>query len=291
MTGERLFEDPRAVMKRHGLRPKRSWGQNFLVSGRAVETLARLCVDRPGRHVVEIGAGLGTLTAALLGAGGRVTAIERDPDMCRVLELELGGRPGFELVRADAATFDYDACLAAEPGVLAGNLPYQITGRILRRIIDGAAPFVRAVLMVQAEVADRIVAGPGSRSRGALSAMIQARFEPRVALTLQPRAFVPPPAVRSAVVVLEPRPAAIFEGLAAAAFDRAVKAAFTGRRKTVRNSLLQAGAGDAGTIAAVLAAASIDPGARAEILANEQLVALARGLAEKDRRRARDRED
>ena len=279
MNGERLFEDPRAVLKRHGLRPKRSWGQNFLASGRAVETLARLCVDRPGRHVIEIGAGLGTLTGALLAVGGRVTAIERDPDMCRVLEAEFSGRPGFELARDDAATFDYDACLSAEPGVLAGNLPYQLTGRILRRVIDGAAPFVRAVLMVQAEVADRIVAAPGSRSRGALSAMIQARFEPRVALTLQPRAFVPPPAVRSAVVVLEPRPATIFEGLAAAAFDRAVKAAFSGRRKTVRNSLLQAGAGSAEAVSTVLSSASIDPGARAEVLTNAELVALVRALA------------
>lgn len=279
MIGERLFEDPRAVLRRHGLRPKRSWGQNFLVSGRAVETIARLCVDGPGRHVIEIGAGLGTLTGALLALGGRVTAIERDPDMCRVLDLEFGGRPGFELARADAATYDYDALLAVEPGVLAGNLPYQLTGRILRRVIDGAAPFARAVLMVQAEVADRMTAAPGRRARGALSALLQARFEPEVALVLQPRAFVPPPAVRSAVVVLEPRPAPLFDGLPAAAFDAAVKAAFAGRRKTVRNSLLQAGAGDAAAIAAALAVASVDPGARAEVLTNDELVALARALA------------
>jgi 16S rRNA (adenine1518-N6/adenine1519-N6)-dimethyltransferase len=278
-TVARLFEDPRAVLKRHGLRPKRSWGQNFLVSGRAVAAITALCVDRPGRHVIEIGAGLGTLTGALLEAGGQVTAIERDPDMCRVLEAEFGGRPGFVLARADAATFDYAQVLSADPGVLAGNLPYQLTGRILRRVIDGAAPFVRAVLMVQAEVADRVVAAPGSRTRGALSALLQSRFGVEIALTLQPKAFVPPPAVRSAVIVLEPRAVPLFGDLPAADFDAAVRAAFAGRRKTVRNSLLQAGAGDAAAIAAALHVASIDPGARAEVLTNEELVALARALA------------
>lgn len=286
MTGRRLFEDPRAVLKRHGLRPKRSWGQNFLVSGRAIEAIARSCVDRSGRHVVEIGAGLGTLTGALLESGATVTAIERDPDLCRVLEVEFGDRPGFELICADAATFDYDQRLAARPGVLAGNLPYQLTGRILRRILDGERSPLWVVLMVQAEVAARIVAAPGGKSRGALSAMIQARFDPGVLLSLAPRSFVPPPAVRSAVVVLEPRAAPLFDGLAAADYHRAVKAAFSGRRKTVRNSLIRSGAGDAEAVAETLAAAAIDPGARAEALTNDELVALARALAAMGSRRA-----
>jgi len=274
------FEDPRAVLKRHGLAPKKSWGQNFLVSRSAVERIARLCVDEPGRHVVEIGAGLGTLTAALLGMGARVTAVERDPDMCAVLEAELGGVPGFALAPGDAATFDYAACLGGARGVVAGNLPYQITGRILRRVLQSEMPLVRAVFMVQAEVADRLCAPPGARDRAALSAMTQARCRPGIVVRLPPTAFSPRPRVRSAVVDLVPLEAPLYGDLGGARFDRAVKAAFASRRKMIRNSLLTAGAGSREQISELLARSGIDPETRAERLPNATLVALATAVAE-----------
>jgi len=275
-----LFVDPRTVLKRHGLRPKRSWGQNFLVSAGAVEKIARLCVDEPGRTVVEIGPGLGTLTHALLAVGGQVIAIERERDMCRILEQELGDHARFTLIEADAATFDYGARLGGEPAVIAGNLPYQITGRILRRVLELDATPLRAVFTVQAEVAERLVAGPGERARGALSAMVDARFEARVALRLPPTSFVPRPRVRSAVVELSPRVPPRFGELDGAEFDAAVKAAFGVRRKTLRNALLTAGWGDASDVDAVLEAAGIDPRVRAQRLKTEDFAALARARIE-----------
>jgi 16S rRNA (adenine1518-N6/adenine1519-N6)-dimethyltransferase len=277
-----VFVDPRTVLKRHGLRPKRSWGQNFLVNAGAVEKIARLCVDRPGRLVVEIGPGLGTLTNALLAVGGKVIAVEREREMCRILTAEIGGDPGFTLVEADAATFDYEARLTGEPVVIAGNLPYQITGRILRQVLDLQAAPLRAVFTVQAEVADRLTAGPGQRARGALSALVDARYEVRVALRLPPNAFVPRPKVRSAVVELVPRETPLYGDLDGAEFNLAVKAAFTGRRKTLRNALLTALWVDPSSIDAVLRDAEVDPRVRAERLDTSAFAALARARLNKD---------
>ena len=123
----KLFVDPRTVLREFGLRPKHSFGQNFLISEKAVETIARLCVDEPGRRVVEIGPGLGTLTHALLTLGGSVIAVERDRDMCEVLREAFGEQPHFKLEEADAAKFDYEGALMAGPGVIAGNLPYVLS--------------------------------------------------------------------------------------------------------------------------------------------------------------------
>jgi 16S rRNA (adenine1518-N6/adenine1519-N6)-dimethyltransferase len=281
-----VFVDPRTVLKRHGLRPKRSWGQNFLVSAGAVEKIARLCVDRPGRTVVEIGPGLGTLTHALLAVGGKVIAVERERDMCRILEAELGDVEGFTLVEADAATFDYGSRLRGEQVVIAGNLPYQITGRILRRVLDLEAAPHRAVFTVQAEVAERLVAGPGERGRSALSVLVDARFEVRIALRLPPTAFTPRPKVRSAVVELVPRNRSILDDLDGSEFNAAVKAAFSGRRKMVRNALVTAGWVDALSADAVLAIAGIDPRARAEHLKTEAFVELVRARLNKPQLRS-----
>ena len=275
------FVDPRTVLKRHGLRPKRSWGQNFLISEGAVEQIARLCVDEPGRTVLEIGPGLGTLTHAILAVGGKVIAVERERDMCRILEAELGHDPGLTLIEADAATFDYEQRLGGEPVVIAGNLPYQITGRILRQVLDLEAAPLRAVFTVQAEVANRLAARPGDRARGALSAMVDARYHVHVVLRLRPTAFYPRPKVRSAVVELTPRVPPRFGDLDGAAFNAAVKAAFTGRRKTLRNALLNALWIDAASIDGVLEEAGVDPRLRAQRLETEDFAALVRARLNK----------
>ena len=118
-----IFMDPRAVLKRHGLRAKRSWGQNFLVSAGAVERIARLCVDQRGRHVVEIGAGLGTLTNALLTLGGRVTAVERDRDLCRVLRSEFERSDMLTIEEEDARLSITEAALGMPRGLSRGTCP------------------------------------------------------------------------------------------------------------------------------------------------------------------------
>jgi 16S rRNA (adenine1518-N6/adenine1519-N6)-dimethyltransferase len=277
MTEAPAWEDPRAVLARHVLRPKRGMSQNFLVSQRAAESIARAAVDEPGRSVVvELGAGLGTLTAALLRAGARVIAVERDPDMLRVLEAEFAQQP-VEVLRDDAASIDYAALAARSGGALsvAGNLPYAVTGAILRNLVDARTLLARVVVMLQREVRDRLVAEAGTAEYGALTVFTRAAFEVETVLRLGPGAFHPPPKVESAVIRLQPRAVPLAEETEA--FRRVVRAAFQSRRKTLRNAL--------GTIAEravaeqALAQAGIAPELRGETLSVADFAALAGALA------------
>lgn len=264
------FEDPRRVLKRYGLRPKHSWGQNFLVSQGAIQKIAETCVDEPGRKIIEIGAGLGTLTGALLHRGGRVIAVERDREMCQVLRAEFGECADFSLKEADAKTFDYVEALGNDRGVLAGNLPYQLTGPILRRITDIGPAMLRAVIMVQREVAERILAAPGQPERSALSVMVQARFAPKIIHRLAPSAFHPRPKVDSAVLLLNPLATPIVgHGISPDTFDRVVKAAFSSRRKTLKNAMVSGGLASRERTEEILAKSGIDPQIRAERLTIE----------------------
>jgi 16S rRNA (adenine1518-N6/adenine1519-N6)-dimethyltransferase len=274
--GHKKFEDPRGVLKRHGLKPKRSWGQNFLVSEKAINTIAKTCVDSSGRRIIEIGAGLGTLTGVLLGMGGRVTAVERDREMCEVLRADFTGRDGFALAEADAVDFDYLACLDEQPGVIVGNLPYQLTGRLLRKVIEIGPPMIRAVLMVQEEVANRVVAAAGDKGRGGLSVVVQARCRSRVIHRLKPTAFFPPPKVRSAIIELVPlEENSLNNRCTWQSFDRVVKAAFSSRRKMLRNTLVSGGLVSLDEVEELLRVAGIDSRLRSERLTVEQFVQLA----------------
>jgi 16S rRNA (adenine1518-N6/adenine1519-N6)-dimethyltransferase len=230
---------PKAVLAEHGLLPKRHFGQNFLADARLAARIAELCTPETGGSVLEIGAGLGALTAPLLERSARVIAVERDRDLVPVLRQLFSsalddGR--LELVEADAKTADWLGLLAAgpRPHVLSGNLPYQITGPLLERTVGMARVVERAVFLVQLEVAERMAAAPGSSNYGALSVFVQAAFAPERALIVRRGAFYPQPGVDSAVVVLSPRtvPLAVETGV----FRSLVAAAFGKRRKTLRNA-------------------------------------------------------
>ena len=270
------FVDPRRLLARYGLRPKRGYSQNFLVSRHAVEAIADAAGISEGARVLELGAGLGTLTAGLLRAGGDVTALEPDPDMRHVLEQELGGC-GLRVLDADAARFDYSAHARDRGGELTvvGNLPYAVTGAILRTITQHRSAIERAVVMVQREVRDRLVASPGSRDYGALTVFTTAGFDVETVLQLNPGAFHPPPKVRSSVVALHPRRVPRAEETES--FRGVVRAAFQARRKTLRNALAQRGGAERAERA--LQACGIDPAARGETLAVEQFDVLARAWA------------
>ncbi len=263
------FVDPRTVLARHGLRPKHSFGQNFLVAQAIVEKIAALCAPNPGARVIEIGAGLGTLTAALLARGAHVVAIERDRELLPVLREEV---PGAELLEADAASVDLPALLGdTGERVVAGNLPYQITGRLLEMTVPVAPQIARAVFMVQKEVADRLASPPGGDAYGQLSVFVQAAFAVERALIVRAGCFHPAPRVDSAVVVLRPLPTP--RALETDAFRNVVHAAFGARRKTLKNalaSLMQ----DEGARERV-AATKIDLGRRGETLSVEEFAALA----------------
>ena len=226
-----------------------------------------------GQQIVELGAGLGTLTHALLERGGEVLAVELDRDMVRVLREEFPEQDRLEIRHGDAAKVDFTAHSQAcgSKLVVTGNLPYQATGAILRQVVAHRAVLSGAVLMVQREVRDRLVAEPATKQYGALTVFTRAGFEVATVYRLRPGSFYPAPKVESAVVRLLPRTVPLAEETES--FQAVVRAAFQMRRKTLRNALR--GLGDADRADRALSAAGIDPGRRGETLSIEEFARLA----------------
>ena len=272
-----ISKEPKSALERHGLRPKRSFGQNFLTNSHLAEKIAELSTSPEGGTVVEIGCGLGALTIPLLARANTVIGVERDRDMVRALETDFAdhlesGR--FRLLEADAKSIDVVELLrdASCPRVLAGNLPYQITGLLIELATRSAPILDRAVFLVQLEVADRIVARPSTAAYGALSVFVQAQFEPSRAFVVKRGAFYPQPNVDSAVVVFLPRPSPVSE---TETFRRLVKAAFSMRRKKLSNAWGRSlGLAD-GELSSAAARCGIDLGARGETLSADQFGAMA----------------
>ncbi len=271
----------REVIARHGLSARRSLGQHFLLDPNLTRRIARAAGPLGGIQVIEVGPGPGGLTRALLSEGAaHVHAIERDArciGALRELEATAGGR--LTIVEGDAREVDV-AALAPPPRRIVANLPYNLSTVLLRRWLGQADAFECLTLMFQKEVADRLVAAPGSKTYGRLSILAQWLCEVRILFEIPAAAFTPPPKVTSALVGLRPRA----EPLAPAeigALERVTGAAFGQRRKMLRSSLRALG-GDAG---ALLAAAGIDPTARAETLTVTQLCALAREYSAREMRK------
>ncbi len=275
------YPSPRALLEKYGFRAKKSWGQNFFGDEAILDDIARLAAPRAGDAVVELGAGLGHLTARLLARGARVVAVERDRDMAAVLRGELGGR--IALVEADAARVDYARLAATAAGSAAariavvGNLPYHLTSPILFSLLDQVEHVSRAVFLVQREVAERLAASPGTADWGILSVLLQREADVSIERIVPPGAFLPPPKVDSAVVCAIFRPPRD-EVRDAARFRRLVKGGFAQRRKTLRNALEAARIAEPAALAAALAAAAIDPGRRGETLTVAEWAALDRAL-------------
>ena len=279
------MSDPRAVLRRTGLAPKKSFGQNFLVSSHTVDAIAAACIPdhEVGRaRVLELGAGTGALTRALALRARSVVAVERDRDLVPVLIEELADLPEgrVRIVEGDAQTVDPRELLGdpdvESPRVLCGNLPYQITGRLLERAVNHADDVERVVFMVQLEVADRLAAEPGSKTYGALTVFTRAAFKCAKLFAVSPGSFHPPPDVTSAVIRLEPeRPRRAQE---TDMFRALVKGAFGTRRKTLRNAWR--GVADLDVIAAAAAAAGISLDARGETLSVDQFAAMARAMGD-----------
>lgn len=267
------WEDPRKALARHGLRPKRSFSQNFLVARSVVEAIAEAAVPQPGAHVVELGPGLGTLTSALLRRGARVTAVERDRDMIAVLRADFEGQ-WLDVIEADAAEIDLASLAKDSPFALAGNLPYAATGAILANLGRHRRALMQAVLMIQKEVRDRLVASPGTKEWGIPSVFVQAAFEVRSLLRVPAGAFHPAPKVDSAVIKLVPR--GVPRAEETPTLVRVVHAGFGARRKTLRNALSRDF--EMPEIDAALTSTGIDGRRRAETLSIEELAALAHAI-------------
>jgi len=272
------YPSPRALLEKHGLHAKKSWGQNFLQDAAVLDEIAELAAPAAGAPVVELGAGLGHLTVRLAERGARVLALERDRDMAAVLRAELGAR--IELVEADAVRVDWGEVadrLGVERVHVAGNLPYHLSSPILFALLDHAPRIAQAVFLLQREVAERLAAEPGTKDFGLLSVLLQREAEVRVARRVPAGAFLPPPKVESAVLEARFRPPP-GGPLDVARFRKLVKAGFAQRRKTLANALSAANLAPKGALEAALAATGIDPKRRGETLTVEEWEALCRAL-------------
>ncbi|HEY3223314.1 MAG TPA: 16S rRNA (adenine(1518)-N(6)/adenine(1519)-N(6))-dimethyltransferase RsmA [Pseudolabrys sp.] len=264
----------REVIRRHGLTAKKSLGQNFLLDLNLTARIARAAEPLENITVVEVGPGPGGLTRALLALGARrVIAIERDNRAIAALEEIALRYPGrLEIVEGDALSIDPHEHLGPERARVVANLPYNIATALLVGwlTVEPWPPWYdHLLLMFQREVAERIVAVPGTKSYGRLSVLAGWRAEAKILFDVARSAFVPPPKVTSSIVRLTPRP----EPLAcdALALQRVTEAAFGQRRKMLRQNLKTLGV----DVASLLAEAAIDPTSRAEEIPVEGFVALA----------------
>jgi 16S rRNA (adenine1518-N6/adenine1519-N6)-dimethyltransferase len=265
----------REVIAAHGLSASKALGQNFLLDEQLLDRIAAIPGDLADKAVLEIGPGPGGLTRALLRAGARVTAIEMDRRCLPALAELAEAFPGkLRVIQGDALKLAHDA-LMGEPYAVAANLPYNVGTALLVRWLGGEAwppKWTSLTLMFQQEVAQRIVAAPGSGAYGRLAVLAQWRATAKLAMKVHRSAFTPPPKVMSAVVHVAPADAPA--GVSARVLERVTEAAFGQRRKMLRQSLK----GLPGALEA-LAALGIDPQRRAETLTVTEFVAVARTLS------------
>lgn len=261
------------LLERYGLRPSRALGQNFLVDPNTAERIVRLAGVRPGQRVLEIGAGLGSLTVALAAAGASVTALELDRRLVEVLREE-AAPAGVRVVEADALRVDWAEVLGPEaPWALVANLPYNVATTIVIDLLERVPVLDPMLVMVQREVGERMAAAAGTDAYGAVSVKIAYWARAEVVGRVPPSVFVPRPKVDSALVriVRRPVPAVDPAEVSYERFGQVVSAGFAQRRKMLRGSL-------AGVVSPEsFARAGIDPTARAEDLDVEAWGRLAAG--------------
>jgi 16S rRNA (adenine1518-N6/adenine1519-N6)-dimethyltransferase len=273
VSGDR--EPLREIIARHGLSASKSLGQNFILDRQLLARIAAVPGPLEGRTVYEVGPGPGGLTRALLDTGAKVVAVERDRRCIPALaELQTDFGDRLRLIEGDAMKVDEEAEVGDGAHVVA-NLPYNVGTALLLRWLQ-ASPWPpwwdSLTLMFQKEVADRIVARPGDDAYGRLSIAAQWRARPRIAMTVNRSAFVPPPKVTSAVVHIEPGEAP--PGVDATVLGQITEAAFGQRRKMLRSSLKRVP-----NALIALDKLGIDPQRRAETLSVDEFVRLARELS------------
>ncbi len=258
--------------------PKKRLGQHFLVDQNIVRKIVAAAALRPDEAVLEIGPGRGILTRALCGQARRVFAIEVDRSLGAMLAEELTGCSNVDIHLGDALDYPYESL---EPRtVVVANLPYNVSTPLLFKLLNAHRRIDRMVLMLQTEVARRLVAGPGTKDYGILSVLTQYRTVPSLAFHVSAGCFRPKPAVSSTVVLLPVRKEPAVSVMDEPLFIRTVRASFAHRRKTLVNSLRDEGFLP-DRILPALQAAGIEPARRAESLVLAQFAALANALAER----------
>jgi len=267
------------ILQRFKLRADKRLGQNFLVSEDHVRRIAEAAELSPGDTVLEIGPGIGTLTQALAETGASVVAVELDKRFLPVLEKTLGAYKNVRVIWGDVLKLDILKEVGAQTFKVAANLPYYITTPIIFALLEQKLPLERLVVMVQKEVAERVVAKPGKKDYGVLSISMQYYTKPELAFMVPRSCFLPSPNVDSAVLVCKRRdipPVQADE----AVFFKVVQAAFSMRRKMLGNSLQHMGM-SADAVRVWLERAGIDGRRRAETLSLEEFAALANAFEAK----------
>ncbi|HEY5672475.1 MAG TPA: 16S rRNA (adenine(1518)-N(6)/adenine(1519)-N(6))-dimethyltransferase RsmA [Malonomonas sp.] len=254
---------------------KKRFGQHFLNDRNIIDKIVAAARLDPAQEVVEIGPGLGVLTDQLLPAAVHVHVMEIDRDLIERLEARRDDR--LTVHAGDVLKLDWDECLPRPPYTLVANLPYNISSQIVFKFLDNRNHFQRMVLMFQREVGERLVAEPGGRDYGILSVLCQLWYDISVVTLVKPEAFTPPPKVDSIVLNFKPLAAPRVDPIDERFFRRVVKAAFTQRRKTLRNSLLAANF-SAAEIDSALQSAEISPGRRGETLSLDDFSRLTKSL-------------
>lgn len=287
---------PKQALKILGRRPTKGLGQHFLIHQATAEKIAAAIHPGPGDVVVEIGAGLGALTLPLSRSGALVIAVEIDAELVKFLRKEFDKRndKGVKIECMDILELDLISLYEQfqRKMKIIGNLPYNISSPVLFKLMEAADYLKEAVLMLQDEVAERVLAGPGNKDYGIISVMVAYHCECRRVMRVKPSQFHPPPKVDSQVVSLSFRDRPLTPQVEASWLLQTVKAAFSHRRKTLRNSLLASKLGNLtpDLVNGVLQEASIEANRRPESLTLEEFLRLAKGLGERGRTKLVDEE-
>jgi len=266
------------ICKRFDIKMSKKLGQNFLIKRGIVDEIVHAAEITVGEPVLEVGPGIGTLTQGLAQSGADVTAIELDRRLLEVLDTTLASYDNVRIIHGDVLKLDVPTIMNHKPFKVVANLPYYITTPIIMSLLESKLPIERLVVMVQKEVALRMVAKPGTKDYGALSVAVQYYTEPDIVLDVPPKSFLPAPAVTSSVIrcVLRDKPPVdvIDEKL----FFRVVKAGFAQRRKTFSNTMKTTGL-TRDRIEELLAKANIDGQRRGETFTLQEFADVANAWA------------
>jgi 16S rRNA (adenine1518-N6/adenine1519-N6)-dimethyltransferase len=276
-----LSESQHSLLRKYGIRPVKKRGQNFLVDGNLARAIARETLDVSDR-VLELGAGAGALTVHLLTEAARVVCVEVDRHLCALLQAEFGQRDEFQLIEGDLAKLDWAGAVAAagERPVIAGNLPYVLTSKVLFALADLREVVSGGVFMVQKEVAERLVATPGGRDFGILAVVLGSVFDVKIIRKVPSSVFWPKPEVESAIIRLTPNgdlPQAEFDQLASV-----VKTLFGQRRKKLRTQLRVHFSLDDEAVNELAASTGVDVDKRPEQIGQDGFQRLAAALPRRD---------
>lgn len=266
------------ICKRFDIKMSKKLGQNFLIKRGIVDEIVHAAELTPGEPVLEVGPGIGTLTQGLAQSGADVTAIELDRRLLEVLDTTLASYDNVRIVHGDVLKLDVPTIMNHKPFKVVANLPYYITTPIIMSLLESKLPIERLVVMVQKEVALRMVAKPGTKDYGALSVAVQYYTEPDIVLDVPPKSFLPAPAVTSSVIrcVLREKPPV--DVTDEKLFFRVVKAGFAQRRKTFANTMKTTGLSK-DRIEELLAKANIDGQRRGETFTLQEFADVANAWA------------